>query len=79
MIKFSDDTVPTSQMMYVNYNGEMVLATEDLIRKLEEEDVTWHWTPWLRIRTKVEDNELTEINCIGRDGSNSFPDSLFTG
>lgn len=66
------------QMTYINYKGEIVLATEELIRKLEEEDVTWHWTPWLRTRTKIQENELMELDCINRDALESFPDSIFT-
>lgn len=79
VVIISDDTAPTGRMMYMNYKGEMVLATEELIRKLEEEDATWHWTPWLRTRTKVHNNELMEIDCISQDSNDSFPDSIFTG
>ncbi|XP_026333054.1 sodium/potassium/calcium exchanger 4-like isoform X2 [Hyposmocoma kahamanoa] len=77
-LDIENDTVAMGQITYVNYNGELVLATEELIRKLEEEDVTWHWTPWLRTRTKIHDNELMEIDCIDRNALESFPPSIFT-
>lgn len=79
MVLFSDDTALSGEMMYMNYKGDMVCVTEDLMRKLEEEQVTWHWTPWQRTRTKVHDNEIVEVTCIGQNSIDSFPDSIFSG
>lgn len=50
------------------------------MRKLDEEHMTWHWTPWLRTRLEVtEDGILREVECLSRDSINSFPDGLFDG
>lgn len=49
------------------------------MRKLEDEWETWHWTPWLRTRTEVAENIVREIDCIGGDSIDSFPDDAFTG
>ncbi|XP_013145025.1 PREDICTED: sodium/potassium/calcium exchanger 4-like [Papilio polytes] len=62
----------------VNNNGETVYITEELMRKLEDEWETWHWTPWLRTRTEVAENIVREIDCIGGDSIDSFPDDAFT-
>ncbi|XP_045509486.1 sodium/potassium/calcium exchanger 4-like [Colias croceus] len=60
-----------------NRHGEEVFISEDLMRKLNEELETWHWTPWLRTRTVIEDNILTEVACPSGDSIDSFPDSIF--
>lgn len=63
----------------MNHNGQSVFVTEELMRKLEEDRITWHWTPWMRTRTKVHDNEIVEMSCHERDSIDSFPDSIFSG
>ncbi|XP_068618467.1 sodium/potassium/calcium exchanger 5-like isoform X2 [Battus philenor] len=71
----------TSDTIYVpiiNNNGETVYITEELMRKLDGELDTWHWTPWLRTRTEISQNVVKEVECIGGDSINSFPDDIFT-
>lgn len=65
-------------MTFFNKNGEKVLIEEDLMTRLEEELATWHWTPWLRTRTQVQDGVVT-VNPGTRDSVESFPDGWFTG
>ena len=50
------------------------------MRKLDEEHVTWHWTPWLRTRLEYTDDGIArEAQCPAGDSIESFPDSIFTG
>ncbi|XP_013179561.1 PREDICTED: sodium/potassium/calcium exchanger 3-like [Papilio xuthus] len=76
-----EDFNSTSDTVYlpiVNNNGETVYVTEDLMRKLEDELETWHWTPWLRTRTEVAENIVREVECITGDSIDSFPEDAFT-
>ncbi|XP_050683299.1 sodium/potassium/calcium exchanger 3-like [Leptidea sinapis] len=61
----------------VNKNGKEVYVTRNLMYKLNEEDGTWHWTPWLRTRTALQDNVLTELACPEGNSIDSFPDGIF--
>ncbi|XP_075990861.1 sodium/potassium/calcium exchanger 3-like [Anticarsia gemmatalis] len=61
----------------IRRNGEVVYMREDLMRKLDEEQETWHWTPWLRTRLEVVDGVLRELECLTRDSIDSFPPGLF--
>ncbi|XP_026730180.1 sodium/potassium/calcium exchanger 4-like [Trichoplusia ni] len=61
----------------VNRNGKIVYMDEDLVRKLDEEHSTWHWTPWLRTRLEISDGVAREMQCFARDSIDSFPDGLF--
>lgn len=63
----------------VNRNGKIVYMDEDLVRKLDEEHSTWHWTPWLRTRLEISDGVAREMQCFARDSIDSFPDGLFDG
>ncbi|XP_041986747.1 sodium/potassium/calcium exchanger 4-like isoform X2 [Aricia agestis] len=47
------------------------------MRKITEESEVWHWTPWLRTRTELLNNVLTEVPCFQASSSDSFPDSFF--
>ncbi|XP_045542125.1 sodium/potassium/calcium exchanger 3-like [Papilio machaon] len=76
-----EDFNSTSDTLFVpivNNNGETVYVTKDLMRKLEDELETWHWTPWLRTRTEVAENIIREVECISGDSIDSFPDDTFT-
>ncbi|KAJ2954288.1 hypothetical protein O0L34_g2537 [Tuta absoluta] len=61
-----------------NTNGDVVYMSEDLLQKLNEEMETWHWTPWLRTRTVVENDTVQEAACPTSNSIDSFPDSPFT-
>ncbi|XP_048005163.1 sodium/potassium/calcium exchanger 3-like isoform X2 [Leguminivora glycinivorella] len=50
---------------------------EELSRKLGEEREVWHWTPWMRTRTELYDNVLTESSCVDGNSIESFPYGLF--
>ncbi|KPJ09254.1 Sodium/potassium/calcium exchanger 5 [Papilio machaon] len=73
-----NSTSDTVFVPIVNNNGETVYVTKDLMRKLEDELETWHWTPWLRTRTEVAENIIREVECISGDSIDSFPDDTFT-
>ncbi|CAK1588679.1 unnamed protein product [Parnassius mnemosyne] len=76
-----EDFNSTGDPVYVpisNKNGDTVYITEELMRKLDEEWETWHWTPWLRTRTEVLENVVREVDCIVSDSVDSFPDDIFT-
>lgn len=67
-----------SVYLRVERNGKMMYMTEELINKLELEDTTWHWKPWLRTRIEVVDNVAHEVVCATGDSIDSFPDGIFT-
>ncbi|XP_072930490.1 sodium/potassium/calcium exchanger 5-like [Epargyreus clarus] len=67
----------TKYLPILNSNGQVVFVSEELMAKLTEESETWHWTPWLRTRTVVEDNIMRELVRSERDSIDSFPDGLF--
>ncbi|XP_013189367.2 sodium/potassium/calcium exchanger 4 [Amyelois transitella] len=69
----TDDTV---LLPITNSNGEAVLITEDLMRKLEEEQETWHIRPWIRTKTEVLDGVVQEVTCYAIE-PNSFPEGIF--
>ncbi|CAG5007220.1 unnamed protein product [Parnassius apollo] len=76
-----EDFNSTGDTVYVpisNNNGETVYITDELMRKLDEERETWHWTPWLRTRTEVFENIVRAVNCVASDSVESFPDDIFT-
>lgn len=75
----SDSTGDGVYVPMINNNGETVYITEELRKKLEKEWETWHWTPWLRTRTEIMENLVREVDCIGSDSVDSFPDGIFTG
>ncbi|GBP94420.1 hypothetical protein EVAR_68205_1 [Eumeta japonica] len=62
----------------VNKYGQVVYMKENLIKKLEEEANTWHWTPWVATRTKMYDNYVVEVECTS-DSVENFPDGWLTG
>ncbi|KAI5647060.1 sodium/calcium exchanger protein domain-containing protein [Phthorimaea operculella] len=61
-----------------NTNGDIVYMSEDLLQKLSEEVETWHWTPWLRTRTVLENDTVQEAACPTSNSIDSFPNSPFT-
>ncbi|CAK1554925.1 unnamed protein product [Leptosia nina] len=75
-----EDFNASSEVLYLtitNKNGEEVYISEDLMRKLNNELETWHWTPWLKTRTAVLEKYVTEVNCLSGDSISSFPDGPF--
>ncbi|KAF9406652.1 hypothetical protein HW555_013047 [Spodoptera exigua] len=61
----------------ISRNGKIVLMSEELIKKIQNEQSTWHWTPWLRTRVEVNEDGIAQQTCPGGDSIESFPDSLF--
>ncbi|XP_049884653.1 sodium/potassium/calcium exchanger 4-like [Pectinophora gossypiella] len=64
-------------VIVTNKNGDTVYMSEELMRKLNDELETWHWTPWLRTRTAVQNNQVQE-ECAAENSVDSFPESIFT-
>lgn len=63
----------------LNDNGQEVLITKELIKKLNEEAETWHWRPWLRTKTEVVGNIIQEVERPSEDSMRSFPTGVFDG
>ncbi|XP_053624242.1 sodium/potassium/calcium exchanger 3-like isoform X2 [Plodia interpunctella] len=59
-----------------NSNGEDVLISMELMRRLEEERETWHVRPWIRTKTEVLEGIVHEVTCYAIE-PNSFPQSPF--
>lgn len=51
---------------------------EELLKKLDDEHETWHWTPWLRTRLEFSEDGLVREACAPGDSIESFPDSIFS-
>lgn len=77
-MSFVLDVTDTYLKIY-DKNGEELFITRDLMKKLNAESDTWHWTPWLRTRTEIYDNVVKEVDCAEASSVDSFPDSIFTG
>ncbi|KAL4717500.1 hypothetical protein ACJJTC_000649 [Scirpophaga incertulas] len=62
-----------------NKYGQPVLIDEGLMKRLDAEQATWHWTPWLRTRTQIHDGIVLQVDCFDSgDSIDSFPDGIFT-
>lgn len=73
----TDATHDSVYVPILNNNGEKVLISEELMRKLDLELETWHLRPWLRTRTETLDGIVTEKTC--RSDGTSFPPGVFDG
>lgn len=75
---FQTDVTENDELLLVlTKSGRTVYMPESLLNKLNEEQETWHWTPWLRTRVEYVDNIAREM--VARDSIESFPDGIFTG
>ncbi|CAB3252829.1 unnamed protein product [Arctia plantaginis] len=72
-----DEFNETQELTPIMRNGKVVLTRDNLLKKIDEEQDTWHWKPWLRTRVEVVDGVLQELECLVRDSIESFPDGLF--
>ncbi|KAJ8737561.1 hypothetical protein PYW08_000156 [Mythimna loreyi] len=78
-IENHNETVLRNNIHPISRNGRIVFIEDELLKKLDEEQETWHWTPWLRTRLEFsEDGFARQANCGPEDSINSFPDSIFT-
>lgn len=64
--------------MQIAVKGELVYVRESLVRELIDEAKTWHWIPWIPIRTEITDNIMTKVECFDPNSAESFPESIFT-
>ncbi|XP_022121468.1 sodium/potassium/calcium exchanger 4 [Pieris rapae] len=75
-----EDFNTSSEVVYVtrvNKNGDVEYISEDLMRRLDEEAVNWHWTPWIRTRTQVVEKYVTDVTCFSENSVDSFPPGIF--
>ncbi|XP_045458505.1 sodium/potassium/calcium exchanger 4-like [Melitaea cinxia] len=64
-------------MTIVNDDGQEVLITKELMKKLNEEAETWHWRPWLKTKTVVVGNIIQEVKRPSGDSVRTFPAGIF--
>lgn len=77
---FTDQTALRISVHPISRNGKVVFMNEELMKKLDDEQETWHWTPWLRTRLEItEDGIAREAGCSPGDSIESFPDGIFNG
>ncbi|XP_047040247.1 sodium/potassium/calcium exchanger 3-like [Helicoverpa zea] len=74
----SNETEFFNSVHPISRNGKIVFVHEELMKKLDSEHETWHWTPWLRTRLEITDEGIArEIDCVTGDSIDSFPDGIF--
>lgn len=79
-IYFTDVTDSFDEYMtIVNDDGQEVLITKELMKKLNEEAETWHWRPWLKTKTEVVGNIIQEVKRPSGDSVRTFPAGIFDG
>ncbi|XP_048488409.1 sodium/potassium/calcium exchanger 3 isoform X2 [Plutella xylostella] len=67
----------TRDYVGIERHGLQVSISRELLLRIESQDQDWHFLPWMRIRTTVVNDTVTEVSCLSGDSIDSFPDGLF--